>query len=215
MLAKLWTLHRCWRPSLRWMPGHPEIFETWCAQPPSWRSFWHHQVPCSGKVLSLVAVHLIGRGRNDPQLLNVCHPLSRVDGTPASLVLPRSSMGTPWDGPSWAQQQDLPGHHWLLFQMGWGETPHQTDQHRDYPPDQECVHSPQDPRYCCDWQPHSVLKLGLCWLCFIAITVKGLMMMIMMILPMTGRLVEGRGVLFLPIQVQRTCPLPLRFMSSF
>ena len=31
----------------------------------------------------------------------------------------------------------------------------------------------------------------------------------------TGRLVEGGKVLFLPIQVQRTCPLPQRFMSSF
>ena len=32
--------------------------------------------------------------------------------------------------------------------------------------------------------------------------------------PITGRLVEGRSVLFLPIQVQTTCPLPLQKVTS-
>ena len=30
------------------------------------------------------------------------------------------------------------------------------------------------------------------------------------ILPITGRLVEGGNILFLPVQIQRTCPLPTR-----
>ena len=120
-------------------PGHSQMLETWHPQPSSWRSFWHHQVPWSGKVLSLVAIYFIWCRRNGQQMLNIRHTPSRVKGTPSSFILPRSSMGMPQDGPPWVQWQDLPGHQWLLFQMGWDEAPCQADQHRDYPPDKECI----------------------------------------------------------------------------
>ena len=98
MLAKPQTPHHCWWP-LRRSPGHSQMLETWHPQLSSWRSSWNHQVPCSGKVLSLVAIHLIWCRRDGQQRLDMRHTPSRAKGTPSSFILLRSSMGTPWDGP--------------------------------------------------------------------------------------------------------------------
>ena len=57
---KPWKPHHCWwPPPLHQVPGHCQMLKTWCPQPPSWRSSQHRKVMCSGKVFSLVAIHLI------------------------------------------------------------------------------------------------------------------------------------------------------------